>query len=59
MSKFILLSPELWPLIDVILCSYIELIYCGGVSCLLQCFYSDLLVTFKCGRMILSHLKSE
>ena len=28
------LSPELWPLIDVILFSYIELIFHGGVSCL-------------------------
>ena len=28
------LSPELWPLIDVILFSYIELIFRGGVSCL-------------------------
>ena len=34
MVKFRQLSPELWPLIDVILCSYIELIFCGGVSCL-------------------------
>ena len=35
MCKFCHLSPELWPLIDVILCSYIELIFRGGVSCLL------------------------
>ena len=28
------LSPELWPLFDVILFSYIELIFRGGVSCL-------------------------
>ena len=35
MGKFCQLSPELWPLIDVILCSYIELIFHGGVSCLL------------------------
>ena len=28
------LSPELRPLIDVILFSYIELIFHGGVSCL-------------------------
>ena len=34
MSKFRQLSSELWPLIDVILCSYIELIFGGGVSCL-------------------------
>ena len=34
MGKFLRLSPELWPLIDVILCSYIELIFRGGVSCL-------------------------
>ena len=34
MGKFRQLSPELWPLIDVILCSYIELIFRGGVSCL-------------------------
>ena len=34
MGKLRQLSPELWPLIDVILFSYIELIFCGGVSCL-------------------------
>ena len=34
MGKFCLLSPELWPLFDVILCSYIESIFRGGVSCL-------------------------
>ena len=34
MGKLSQLSPELWPLIDVILFSYIELIFCGGVSCL-------------------------
>ena len=34
MGKFCQLSPELWSLIDVILCSYIELIFRGGVSCL-------------------------
>ena len=34
MGKFCQLSPELWPLIDIILCSYIELIFRGGVSCL-------------------------
>ena len=28
------LSPELWPLIDVFLFNYIELILRGGVSCL-------------------------
>ena len=34
MSKLRQLSPELWLLIDVILFSYIELIFRGGVSCL-------------------------
>ena len=34
MGKLHQLSPELWPLIDVILCSYIELILRGGVSCM-------------------------
>ena len=34
MDKLRQLSPELWPLIDVILFSYIELIFRGGVSCL-------------------------
>ena len=34
MGKVRQLSPELWPLIDVILYSYIELIIRGGVSCL-------------------------
>ena len=34
MGKLHQLSPELWPLIDVILFSYIELIFRGGVSCL-------------------------
>ena len=34
MGKFRQSSPELWPLIDVILLSYIELIFRGGVSCL-------------------------
>ena len=34
MGKLRQLSSELWPLIDVILFSYIELIFCGGVSCL-------------------------
>ena len=34
MGKSCQLSPELWPLIDVILFSYIELIFRGGVSCL-------------------------
>ena len=44
MGKFRQLSPELWPLIEVILCSYIELIFGGGVSCLpaalLLCLYN-------------------
>ena len=34
MGKLCELSPELWLLIDVILFSYIELIFHGGVSCL-------------------------
>ena len=34
MGKFLQLSPELWPLIDVILLRYIDLIFRGGVSCL-------------------------
>ena len=34
MGKSRQLSPKLWPLIDVILFSYIELIFRGGVSCL-------------------------
>ena len=34
MGKSRQLSPELWPLIDVILFSYIELIFRVGVSCL-------------------------
>ena len=34
MGKLCQLSPELWPLVDVILFSYIELIFRGGVSCL-------------------------
>ena len=34
MGKLRQLSPELWPLIDIILFSYIELIFRGGVSCL-------------------------
>ena len=34
MGKLRQLSQELWPLIDVILFSYIELIFRGGVSCL-------------------------
>ena len=31
MGKFRNLSPELWSLIDIILCSYIELIFCGVI----------------------------
>ena len=34
MGKFHQLSSELWPLIDVIFCSFIELIFRGEVSCL-------------------------
>ena len=34
MGKLCQFSPELWPLIDVFLFSYIELIFRGGVSCL-------------------------
>ena len=33
MGKLRHLSPELWPLIDIILCSYTEIIFRGGVSC--------------------------
>ena len=45
MGKLRQLSPELWPLIDVILFSYIELIFRGGVSCLPAAllFKSDIL----------------
>ena len=51
MGKSRQLSLELWPLIDVILFSYIELIFRGGVSCLpaallfFQC-YSDIIMRF-------------
>ena len=34
MGKLRQLNPELWPLIYLILFSYIELIFRGGVSCL-------------------------
>ena len=34
MGKFLQLRSELWPLIDIILCIYIEFIFRGGVSCL-------------------------
>ena len=34
MGKLRQLSPELWPLSYLILFSYIELIFRGGVSCL-------------------------
>ena len=34
MGKFRQLSSELWPLIDVILCSYVELIFRGRLPCL-------------------------
>ena len=43
MGKFRQLSPELWPLIGVILCNYIVLIFRGGVSCL----PAGLIFTFK------------
>ena len=42
MGKFCLLCPELWALIDVILCSYIELIFVAGYHACLQRFYSRL-----------------
>ena len=45
MGKFRQLSPELWPMIDVILFSYIELFFRGGVSCLPAAL---LLLTFLC-----------
>ena len=52
MSKFRQLSPELWPLIDVILFSYIELIFCGGVSCL----PATLLFLIADDKIFLAHL---
>ena len=49
MGKFQQLVPELWPLIDIILCSYIELFFHGGVSCLpaslLYCFCTTAFVS--------------
>ena len=45
MAKLCQLSPELWPLIDIILFSYIDLIFHGGVSCL----PAALLFIFFCG----------
>ena len=50
MSKFCQLSPELWPLIDVILCSNIELIFRGGVSCLPAALLLYLQVMMTCMR---------
>ena len=51
MGKLRQLSPELWPLIDVILFSYIELIFRGGVSCLpaalLFCLFLHLEMVFS------------
>ena len=49
MGKFRQLSPELWPLIDVILCSYIALTFRGGVSCLpAALLYMKKKQVFKC-----------
>ena len=45
------LSPELWPLIDVILFSYIELIFRGGVSCLRAALLFSNYNTFKITEM--------
>ena len=39
MGKLRQVSPELWPLIDVILFSHVELIFCGGYHACLQRFY--------------------
>ena len=49
MGKLRQLSPELWPLIYVILFSYIELIFRGGVSCLPAAllFCKDMLDKFR------------
>ena len=49
MGKLRQLSPELWPLNDVILFSYIELIFRGGVSCLPAAllFNSDIAITWS------------
>ena len=51
MGKLRQLSPELWPLIDVILFSYIELIFRCGVSCLpaVLLFYLFLLLNIDYG----------
>ena len=38
MGKLRHLSPELWPLNDVILCSYIEIIFLAGYHACLQRF---------------------
>ena len=46
MGKMRQLSPELWPLIDVILFSYIELIFRGGVSCLPAAFLFLICIDF-------------
>ena len=40
MGKLRQLSPELWPLIDVILFSYIDLFFVAGYHACLQRFYS-------------------
>ena len=47
MGKLRQLRPELWPLIDVILFSYIELIFRGGVSCLPAALLLYLLITLQ------------
>ena len=49
MGKLRQLSPELWPLIDVIFFSYIELIFRGGVSCL------PAALLFACAKIRFSH----
>ena len=48
MGKLRQLSPELWPLIYLILFSYIELIFRGGVSCLPAAVLFQLRKDFLC-----------
>ena len=48
MGKLRQLSSELWPLIDIILFSYSELIFRGGVSCLPAALLLNLQITRKC-----------
>ena len=47
MGKFRQLSLELWPLINIILCSYIELIFRGGVSCLPAALFFSICICRK------------